>query len=112
MNHNDIELVLLLVVMAILFLVGLRKREKPVAGKFTGIDLPMSQALKGIACVLILMGHYAARLITMDESTTISMMVYRTTANVALALFMYFSGYGLSVKKQSGGVFCRYGGAE
>lgn len=103
MNHNDIELVLLLVVMAILFLVGLRKREKSVFGKFTGIDLPMSQALKGIACVLILMGHYAARLITMDESTTISMMVYRTTANVALALFMYFSGYGLSVKKQSGG---------
>lgn len=88
--------------MAVFFLFGLRKREVKVEG-FTGIDLSMSQALKGIACVLILMGHFCSRLKTMSEATPFSTLVYMTTANVALSLFMYFSGYGLSVKPKNGG---------
>lgn len=103
MSFNDIESLALLAMMGLLFLLGLKRRESVVEGKYTGIDLPMSSVLKGIACVLILMGHFAARKIAIDDASRITFMVYRTTANIALALFMYFSGYGLSLKKPSGG---------
>lgn len=103
MHFSDIEFILLFVIMAVLFLLGLRKRDGAINSKYSGIDLPMSAALKGIACVMILMGHYASRLNDLGDSTRLTMLVYRTTANVALALFMYFSGYGLSVKMVTGG---------
>ncbi len=104
MSFNNIEFIVLIVMMLLLFLFGLRKREAIIVGKYTGIDLPMSTALKGIACVLILMGHFAARKFTLGDTTPINRLVYLTTANIALALFMYFSGYGLSLKKPNGGV--------
>lgn len=107
MTFNDIEFLVLLALMAFFFLTGLKKRDKALEGRFTGIDLPMTTALKGIACVLILMGHFVSRRMGIEEQTRISMLVYRTTANVALAVFMFFSGYGLSVKRTSGGgIYC------
>ena len=103
MSFNNIEFIVLIVMMVLLFLLGLRKREAVNVGKYTGIDLPMSTALKGIACVLILMGHFAARKLAIGDTTPITRVVYLTTANIALALFMYFSGYGLSLKKPNCG---------
>lgn len=96
---NDIELIGLVLVLCLLFLFGLRKRVDAIDSRFSGIDLPMSTAIKGISCVLILMGHFAARKIAVEDASRITFFVYRTTANIALALFMYFSGYGLSMKK-------------
>ena len=103
MSFNDIEYLILFVLIALFFLIGLKKRDKTIVGCFTGIDLTMSAAIKGIACILILMGHFASRMIDMGQATIPTRLVYLTTANIALALFMYFSGYGLSLKKPSRG---------
>ncbi len=98
-SFNDIEFVILFILIVAFFTRGLVKREVPLHDRYTGIDLSMSVALKGIACVLILMGHFAARKLNMDEASNLTRLIYMTTANIALALFMYMSGYGLSLKK-------------
>lgn len=59
----------------------------------------MSQALKGIACVFILMGHWGQRKFDMDMPWGISKIVWQTTATTALVWFMFFSGYGMSLKR-------------
>ena len=47
---------------------------------------------------MILMGHFAARDQETGIATTPDKVIYLTTANIALVLFMFFSGYGLSLK--------------
>lgn len=63
------------------------------------IDKAMSQALKGIACVFILMGHWGQRKFDMDMPWGLSKVVWQTTATTALVWFMFFSGYGMSLKQ-------------
>ena len=65
----------------------------------------MSQALKGIACVFILMGHWGQRKFDIDMPWGISKVVWQTTATTALVWFMFFSGYGMSLKKISQGEY-------
>ena len=48
----------------------------------------MSQALKGIACVFILMGHWGQRKFDIDMPWGISKVVWQTTATTALVWFM------------------------
>ena len=104
MNGNDLEFVTIFVIIFFLFLIGLRKKVECSNNKIYGIDLPLSTALKGIACVLILMGHFVnLRMGAGIKQTLFSRLIYFTTANIALTIFMYFSGYGLSVKKLCGG---------
>lgn len=62
------------------------------------IDLQMSYVIKGLACLLILLGHYANMRISPNFSV-ISKIVWMFSSNVALTWFMFFSGYGLSLKK-------------
>ena len=63
------------------------------------IDLNMSKAMKGIACVFILLGHYGQRKAAlMPDAGFISKAVWMSTANIGLVWFMFFSGYGLSLK--------------
>lgn len=57
----------------------------------------MSHAIKGMACILILLGHYANMRISPNFSA-ISKIVWMFSSNVALTWFMFFSGYGLSLK--------------
>lgn len=104
MSWTDFEFIFLLLLATLLFALGLRRRS-PLASadapsRFPGIDLPMSAAMKGIACVLILMGHFVNWRSGVVEPTAFSTFIYRTTANVALVWFMFFSGYGLSLKPQ------------
>ena len=108
MAFNDIEFIAILFFFACIFFAGLRRRSESLDGRFTGIDLSMSSALKGIACVFILMGHYVSHREGVVEITTFSRIIQYTTANIALAIFMYFSGYGLSLKtvKRGGASFC------
>ena len=103
MAYQDIEFLVLLAMMIAFFMGGLRKRNTFIDGKYAGIDLPMSTALKGIACILILMGHFVTHRELAVDTTRFSRLIQNTTANIALAIFMYFSGYGLSLKKLSGG---------
>lgn len=102
-NFTDIEFIVLLILLFFLFFTGLRKKEASLVPKYSGIDLPMSISLKGVACVFILMGHFCGRRWELVDHTIISYAVYSTTATIALFLFMYFSGYGLSIKEQTGG---------
>lgn len=70
----------------------------------------MSQALKGIACVFILMGHWGQRKFDMDMPWGISKVVWQTTATTALVWFMFFSGYGMSLKQiKSDEYFSKWG---
>lgn len=99
LTQYDIEYLVLFAVLAILFFIGLRPKEQPRAFQPLVIDKDMSQAIKGIACVLILMGHWGQRRFSVDMPMGVSKMVWLTTANIALVWFMFFSGYGLSLKK-------------
>jgi len=82
-----------------LFLISLRRKtcEKALAGGGI-IDLNMSTAMKGIACVMILTSHWGQRRFDVDMPWGISRLVWNLSANIALVWFMFFSGYGLSLK--------------
>lgn len=63
----------------------------------------MSQALKGVACIFILMSHWGQRKFDWYMPWGISKVVWQTTANIALTWFMFFSGYGMSLKRIKNG---------
>lgn len=98
MSITDIEIGVVVCFLVVSFIIGLRKREQIISSKYSGIDLQMSTVLKGIACILILLGHYIKRRSPYIETSLFSNLVYYTSTNIALVLFMYFSGYGLSLK--------------
>lgn len=59
--------------------------------------------MKAIACVFVLIGHWATNLQNSGvELGVVARVSWYTTANIALCRFMYFSGYGLSLKENSG----------
>ena len=64
------------------------------------IDKNTSVALKGIACIFILMAHYGQRKSCLiDNPGFLTKAVWNITANIGLIWFMFFSGYGLSLKE-------------
>lgn len=66
------------------------------------VDKTASDVMKAIACVFVLMGHWATNLQNSGESIgLIGKLSWHTTANIALCWFMFFSGYGLSLKDNS-----------
>lgn len=100
MTITDYEYLLILGFLVLSFFFGLRKKTSGDEGKsgFFCVDLEMSTAIKGIACVLVLMGHFAQRNFSSDLPFGVSKIVWYTTANIALSWFMFFSGYGLTLK--------------
>lgn len=70
-----------------------------MGGGILSIDLNMSNAMKGVACVMILMGHWGTLTFFSDIPWGISKFVWLFFCNIALFWFMFFSGYGLSIKK-------------
>lgn len=108
-TQYDIEYLLIFVILGILFLKGLKPNTGGQFRPFV-IDKTMSQALKGIACVFILMGHWGQRKFDMDMPWGISKVVWQTTATTALVWFMFFSGYGMSLKQiKSDEYFSKWG---
>lgn len=63
----------------------------------------MSTLLKGIACIFILMSHYVAIYYGTGLPNGALHYVQIYAANIALVWFMFCSGYGLTLKKQTGG---------
>lgn len=106
LTQYDIEYLIIFAILAVLFFIGLKPT---VGGHFQPfvIDKKMSQALKGIACVFILMGHWGQRKFDIDMPWGVSKVVWQTTATTALVWFMFFSGYGMSLKKISQGEYMR-----
>lgn len=77
-----------------------KKREHRIETKsLLAIDKTSSDVMKAIACVFVLMGHWATNLQNSGlELGVVARLSKYTTANIALCWFMFFSGYGLSLK--------------
>lgn len=104
-NLSDIEYALVIAILGVLFFFSVDKRtnSKTLNGGIKSclvIGKNMSTLVKAFCCVFILMGHYAARDINSGIATYMDKTVYMTTANIALVIFMFFSGYGLSVQNK------------
>ena len=97
---TDIEYGLIILVLLLLFIFGLKKREEKVSFIPLNVDKDFSSAIKGVACVMILLSHYGKRAFGFDVPIpmSISKVVWWSSANIALAWFMFFSGFGLSLK--------------
>lgn len=85
-----------------MFIQSLKARPAAIRGggaiSFLTVSKEMMTLLKALACVMVLIGHYAARDLSSGIATKVDKLIYMTVANIALVLFMFFSGYGLSVK--------------
>lgn len=102
MTTSDIEYLVLICLFLFLFSIGAKKKFKHESKPLWGVDINTTNALKGMACVFILMGHYAQRRLDLESiSWGISKVVWLTSASIALSWFMYFSGYGLSIKAKN-----------
>lgn len=99
--NSDIEYLIITIFLAFLFLTGLKMRQydncnirdfvKDRVNLWFSIDYNFSSAIKGIACVLILMGHYRSFFLPISEDETlITMIIGMSSANIALFLFMFF----------------------
>lgn len=95
----DIEYSIALLLLLLLFCFGLKNKKTVSNSGLFIVDKNFSTCIKGIACVFILLGHWGQRN-NFDISMPwgISKIVWLTTANIALVWFMFFSGYGLSLK--------------
>ena len=93
------EYLIILFLICLLFLISLNKQQSANGNNgFFIIDLSYSQAIKGIACLFILMGHYMQRKTNSPyDQGIISNIIGMTTANIGLVWFMFISGYGLSL---------------
>ena len=110
--NSDIEYLLITISLMLLFIAGIKRRQNAYCNindfvrevnRWLTIDYNFSVAIKGIACVLILMGHYRTFFLPIsEEETLITKIIGMSSANVALFLFMFFSGYGLSLKDYNG----------
>lgn len=95
---SDIEFILVLGLVFILFLKGLRKRTVPES--IFRLDKSMSVGLKGFSCILILIAHFY-NMYHWNDNHSISWLHFSKicgnfSANIALVIFMFISGYGLS----------------
>lgn len=94
----DVENLLIAIILCFFFFFSLRKKNNYSGGQLLIIDLNMSKAMKGVACVFILLGHYGQRKNGLVPAGLFSKTVWCSTANIGLVWFMFFSGYGLSLK--------------
>lgn len=100
--RTDIEYAIIILLLSVLFVFSLKPdkvntfKQKQAFLSCLEHGKQMSVLLKGCACVMILMSHYATRVLGGGLPKGVSYYVAIYAANVALVLFMYISGYGLS----------------
>ena len=95
---SDIEFILIFILPLILFIKGLKKKTKTEA--LFCLDKSMSIGLKGISCILILIAHFY-NMYHWNDNQNISWLHFSKicgnfSANIAVVIFMFISGYGLS----------------
>lgn len=88
MVQYDIEYIIILLILGLLFIFGLspRKSSGRIFISFI-IDKKMSNVIKGIACIFVLMGHWATMRIVNNDfhlKGVVSIVVYYLSANIAL----------------------------
>lgn len=99
-TYCDFENIIIIGALVLLFFFSLKDRKELIPSKgFLVIGKDYSLVIKGIACILVLMGHYINLSSSIVAHGYLSKFVYATTANIGLVWFMFFSGYGLSLKK-------------
>lgn len=108
---GNIEFSVILVALAFLIFACLRPKNGSLRLAILAEPLTfgreMSTLLKGVACIFILMSHYVALFYGtgLPNGTLHYVQIY--AANIALVWFMFCSGYGMTLKSQSGGArFC------
>lgn len=101
-TYIDLEYLLIYIILFCCLIPNCKIRLHKIEAKSLSnlaIDITTSDIMKAIACVFVLMGHWATILQNSGEELGIIAKVsWYTTANIALCWFMYFSGYGLSCK--------------
>jgi len=97
--NSDIELAIIICALTLMFLFGIKKKQNDSGSHH--LDKNTSFALKGLACIMILLGHYAGMAINSSADTpkTFGWYMYMTSANIALVWFMFISGYGLTISQ-------------
>lgn len=107
-TFSDLEYIVIVLALISLFIISLRKRNEDSVntvlsirsgGGTSALDVNMTNSMKGLACVMILMSHWGQRRFDVDMPWGISKLVWNLFANIALVWFMWSSGYGLSLKK-------------
>ena len=99
-TYCDFENIIIISVLVLLFCFSLKERKDSIPSKgFLVIGKDYSLVIKGVACILVLMGHYVNLSSSVVAHGYLSKFVYATTANIGLVWFMFFSGYGLSLKR-------------
>ena len=94
---SDCEYIIIIALLITSILFSLEKKSKTNST----LDIKMSNAIKGIACIAILMAHYyTMRLSPLSDSWSLSKLIGRFAANIALVLFMFLSGYGITISEK------------
>lgn len=108
----DFEYITILIILIFIFIHGLKKRNQPL--QTLKLDKSFSNALKGIGCILILISHFYNMYYWQSNSNIswlhLSKLCGNFSANAALVIFMFISGYGLTIshsKKEPFIYFCR-----
>lgn len=98
-NHSisDIEYSVLIITLTILLLFSVKKLYVKEKNKGIWISKETSIVIKGICCIFILMGHYGQRCFDENLPLCISKICWLIPVNMALPIFMFLSGYGLSI---------------
>ena len=98
---SEYEHLLLLLILGAFFILGLHKRDNNLTYQGFRIDKQFSSAIKGMACVMILMSHYETMMHLQQDIDYrgIAYLVGNSAANIALVWFMFISGYGMTVSK-------------
>lgn len=98
---TDIEFSIVVFAFIVLIIFSLRKRRADGSCRFFIENYKhskdFSMLVKGMACVMILLSHYSARVLGggLPKGVTYYVTIY--AANLALIFFMFYSGYGISL---------------
>lgn len=111
---RDLYFLLVFLIIAAFLFVSSKKRLVALPANnglwsYFQVEKKTSIIIKGIGCVFVLMGHYVDRTYNLEIiGWGIPRAIYCTTANIALVWFVFFSGYGLSIKSYDCGIILRH----
>lgn len=89
MTFYDIEYIIIIVVLISVFFIGLKSRSIEYDKLYLPfvIDKQMAVALKGLACVLILLGHWGQRKFDVDMPWGVSKVVWNNRFSLVYVFF-------------------------
>ncbi len=111
--YNELEYAIVLIILVYIIIQNIKRR--PVITKDIKLDKSTSNSLKGISSILILIAHFYTMFYSFESKEIswfhLSKLCGNFSANAALVIFMFISGYGLSIShtdKESFIHFCKH----